>query len=316
MNLPPSGVKGRKVALTVSFLLHGAALVIVGSWVISSRSISEPHPYSEILEDMPALLVEEEIVEVPEDVSDSDGSSGDENASSNFAIKDLVMAEAQSMSASTQVVLPLTNGLSSNVFGGGSGPGVEGKANGKGLGRLKSSQLFGMDLLTRNAGFIVYLDNSGSMQEANKRVRALVASEFPQATVFNLRGALFAEEKSIERLKRERKGDDFVVTYYRTMLANSIIPKCYEHLQTLETAPEAIYMMSDFKDYVDPLVVDDFGRLLVARKIKFYAHSIGDRPHSSIAALCRQTGGAVLMVPLEKLPNVPDDTLHATTNTP
>lgn len=317
---PFSGVQGRKLAIAISVLLHGGALLLVGSVIISTRPAASPESFKAVLEDSFDSVMEEEAPEVAgepeEELSEADGGSGEGSPAPALAVDEWVALDSGAMSPSTFVLPPTTGGLFSNVFGVAGGTGTGGSGNGKGSGRLKSSQIFGVDLATGNEGLIVYLDHSGSMQEASKRVRALVTAEYPQAMVFHLRGALFAEDRSIDKLKKERKGEDYIVTYYRTMLNSSIIPKCCAYLDTLGTPPEAIYMMSDFKDYVDPQVVDDFSRLLVSKKIKFFAHSVGERPHAAISTLCRQTGGAVLMVPLEKLPKAPEEGLESVAFTP
>ena len=181
------------------------------------------------------------------------------------------------------------NGLGTGTTGGG-GSGGSGKgSSGKG------KKLFGMDVQTTNQGILVILDTSGSMEPLAARIRATVEADFPDATVITAKGALFATEKTITKMKKERGASDFYTNYYSSMLEYTVIPQVNRHLLSLSTPPESIYFFSDFADFVDSAAVREFTEFLTSKKIKFFAHSVGKEPDSAITRLCKNTGGQELI---------------------
>ncbi|MDR1192425.1 MAG: hypothetical protein LBK60_12315 [Verrucomicrobiales bacterium] len=200
----------------------------------------------------------------------------------------------------TPAILPFGAGDGSVQGIGGTRSGTGRTIKNKGMGKL-----FGLEV--GNAGLVVLLDNSDSMKTVAAQVRKLVEREFPTALCMELSGALFCDEKNLDKLGRSKKIGEPLLGYYRSGLAKSVISLTVNHLQTCQTAPESVYMMSDFEDYVDFPSVNEFGALLAEKKVKFFAHSVGQRPPSAITRLCQQTGGAVLLLPPEKLPEVTDE---------
>ncbi len=313
----------RHLALFVSLLIHGLIILALGAVVVIQRSSPASGEFEAAsLQPAPQDIVEQPPPEAVEPIPSEPDPTEQDSANASSMAENSAANESPPAAATLITTLapaPAFTMLSGNgssfdpnasASGSGDGRGGGGGRAGKGTGRL-----FGVQMATRNEGLVVYLDNSGSMQAVAAKVRALVEAEFPKAAIFTLRGALFAEDQSMSKLKRELKGNDYMLSYYQTMLPSSIIPKCTEYLQTLATPPEAVYMLSDFDDYVDPHAVEDFSKELLSKNIKFYAHSVGKHPAPSIAHLCQESGGAVLMVPADKLPE-PVAVDSAKTDTP
>jgi hypothetical protein len=177
--------------------------------------------------------------------------------------------------------------------GGGSG---KGPGTGKGG---KKGNLFGMQMQTTNQGILVFLDSSGSMQEVAARVEAMAAESFPEAKVVRIKGGLLANQRTLNRLRRERGEQDYYYQYYSSMMGQSILVLVEQMLAGKSTMPESIYMLSDFADYVDERAVDEFLDFFLKHKIKFYAHSVAKAPHEALAKACKKTGGQVLLLPVD-----------------
>jgi hypothetical protein len=97
------------------------------------------------------------------------------------------------------------------------------------------------------------------------------------------------------KMRKERGASDFYTGYYSSMLEYSLIPQVNRHLLVKPSPPESIYFFSDFADFVDSAAVKEFSQLLLDKKIKFFAHSVGKEPDPSITRLCKSTGGQELL---------------------
>ncbi|NJK92028.1 MAG: hypothetical protein HC904_09505 [Blastochloris sp.] len=156
-----------------------------------------------------------------------------------------------------------------------------------------------MELQTGNQGVWVFLDNSGSMEAISQKVEAMALESFPDAEILKVSGALFATEKSLDKLKRQRGSSDFYVTYYQSQLPRSIMTRILEKLSQPGPAPESIYFLSDFADFVDDSAVNDLSELLKSKGVKFFAHSVGKDPDGAIKSLARQSGGQSIKTKIE-----------------
>jgi hypothetical protein len=190
----------------------------------------------------------------------------------------------------SSMVTSMSGALGAGGLGGGSGSG-----SGRG-GKVsaKTGKLFGRVMQSGNEGVVVLLDVSGSMAEASGKVRAMVDREFSDAQIIELSGALFADQNTLDRLRRERGSNDYYLAYYTSMLPKSAVMVLTELLKTRSRAPESVYFLSDYKDYVDGAAVRDLGKLLSEKRVKFFAHTLAEDPDGSIKSLCRTTGGEVL----------------------
>jgi hypothetical protein len=299
----------RRPSLAVSVSLHLTLLILLG--MAFSMPDSQP-PRQYFLPAPDNLPIQDEIDPLlppdPEDISDDDSST--ENVSNKDLSDNSAGSSASTMpEAPNLIVAAGVNSLFQMPSGNGTdlqgmGAGGSGGGGGKGLAkaRKKMGNLFGLDVGSGNQGLIIFLDKSGSMEKVAEQVQALVEQEFPDAKVFNLRGALFGSAKSLEKLRSVKKADPYILSYYQSMLNGSIIPKCIDYLQTTKTNPESIYMLSDFADYIDFAALNEFCDMLVARKIKFFAHSLDKSPPYAINRVCQVTSGAVLVLPANKLP--------------
>lgn len=296
-------------SLVVSVVVHGVIFMLVGAAIlVPGTSLIDSFPKGEVLKDE-FLLENTESLDDEHEMMPVQDSSEDGAA---WEVGDLGL-EVEAMAAESGLVPPgllidsrsatltLPSGLVAGGFFGGEGVG-QGSGGGTGKGGGKGGRkFFGLEMGEGNAGLLVYLDGSGSMDTVAQKIGMMVAAEFPQAKVIRVQGGLFAEERSLDRLERQRKGEDYIVKYYRGMLPGSVIPQTRALVGSGRMRPEAIYMVSDFADFMDPQVMLEFGRYLVEQKIRFNAHCVGEKPPPALANLCRVTGGALLMLTEKQL---------------
>lgn len=299
----------------VSLAAHGIVALAVGGWVIAQSSGPAPGAFAETRDpwmeevDGPPPEAFEKSDEVPPEPdteslmeeASAGGDTGDSGGGEAGALLDGILAlplSALASSAPRFTVDPSALVASTRDIGSAAGFG-SGGGSGAGTGKGgKKRNLFGLDVQTTNQGIWVFLDDSGSMQEIAARVQAEVMESFPEAQVVKIKGGLFANHRTLNRLRRERGEQDYYVQYYSSMMDQSILVLVEQLLAGRSTMPESIYVLSDFADYVDENAVDDFKQLLLKNRIKFYAHSVGKAPHEQLIQACKKTGGQVLVKPV------------------
>jgi hypothetical protein len=302
-------VKWRPI-LSLSVFFHVALLILLGMSFSLSNVQAPKRYFLPVVDNVPVKdEIDPFLSPEPEDLEDDSMSPEDTSGKdfldslSNLPAQAMPEAPNLMVAAGVASLFQMPSGNGDDLQGTGASA-SGGGGHGKGLAKIRKNagDLFGLNVGSSNEGLLVFLDKSGSMEKVAEQVQFFVEQEFPSAKVFNLRGALFGNEKSLEKLKQVKKADPYILSYYRSMLNGSIIPKCTDYLQTTKVNPESIYMLSDFADYIDFPVLNEFCDLLVARKIKFFAHSLDNRPPAAIGRLCQATGGAVLILPADKLP--------------
>jgi hypothetical protein len=303
--------KGHAGVLLFSLVVHLLILGALGSLVLESGSAStagfQPTPLDlweqvDNVVEAPETLqtsVEETVLEDEFLNEESIGMDAMKDGGGSYSL-DLVALSSDGGSSGFQLLNPSPNALvAGNGLGtgtmGAEGAGGSGKGSGSGSGSGRGKKLFGLDVQSTNQGILVILDTSGSMEPLAAKARAVVERDFPDATVLTARGALFATEKTIAKMRKERGATDFYTGYYSDMLEYTVIAQVKKHLDQQATVPESIYFFSDFADFVDNAAVKEFTEYLTSRKIKFFAHSVGKEPDSAITRLCKNTGGQELL---------------------
>lgn len=298
LGISEDGCKERAVTLSVSVGVHLLLLLLISSAIVVSSnpgktafiapdsglldSVAEGSDSDSPAEDSLASLDSEPTL--PESLPlDTTHETVDLNLTS-----DLVMSESARITSNSS--LAHSPSLKSGVLKSGLSEGTSPQTRGH-----KGGALFGLNLQTTNQGVIIVLDTSGSMEPLAEKVRATVEENFPEARIITVKGALFATEKTLVKMRKERGAADFYVGYYTSMLEYSLIAQIKKMLLSYPTIPESIYFFSDYADYVDPLAVKEFSELMMEKKIKFFAHSVGKDPDPSITRLCKVTGGQELI---------------------
>jgi hypothetical protein len=284
----------RYPSLPVSALLHLGLLACLGYFITLPAGKTPAQPFAPVLYGLQTQDQQpDELLPAVEEPGDSAVGGATDHLLPNIPAQAGALLGTTGAGIHGPVVLPSVTGGNGSSTGGGTGKPVRNRRTGK---------LFGLEVQTGNAGLVVFLDKSNSMKAVAERVQKLVEQDFPKAVCIELNNALFCTETNLDKLGRSKKIGEPLLGYYRSSLAKSVIPLGTNYLQTCGTPPESVYMMSDFEDYVDFSSLNEFGNLLVEKKVKFFAHSVGQRPPASIARVCQLTGGAVLVLPPEKLP--------------
>lgn len=284
--------------LGTSLGLHLAVLLLVAGWTVARTPVRKVHfaetmvPFSQEVKEPEAFNELEAMDPTAHDEEPVEAGGGGAlpgstlAASAAFAALSALPPAYNASSMVTSMSGALGGGSLGNGSGSGMGSGRAGKVS------AKTGKLFGRVMQSGNEGVVVLLDVSGSMAEASGKVRAMVEREFSDALVIELSGALFANQNTLERLRRERGSNDYYLAYYTSMLPKSVVTVVTDLLKT--RAPESVYFLSDYQDYVDDSAVRDLGKLLSEKGVKFFAHTVDADPDGSIKSLCRTTGGDVL----------------------